>query len=316
MLRINHRDIKASITVEASLSFSLVLFVLFLILGPIFILQTSKEIIMSVDNQSKNISYYQMLKENINNENVDYKKLNNDSLNDQIYVSEAETNDNDTFFNVITESLSNLCNYGLLYATIKNNINQLRNDNNPFDNLSLILPYDIDVYDEKTKNIKFDFITWFKLPYNLFNIADINQRFVSYRRAFVGVDGDRYENTTDAIEDSDKVYIARNHINSHIYHLDRYCTYLQKNTTKISFGNLSNYKNDNAESYFACEYCLKNVHLSNSSYIYITHYGDKYHYLEDCPKMTAIVTEITIDEAKERGLNACSKCLKSNDDGD
>ena len=35
-----------------------------------------------------------------------------------------------------------------MYSTIKNNINQLRNDNNPFDNLSLILPYDIDVYDE------------------------------------------------------------------------------------------------------------------------------------------------------------------------
>lgn len=306
---------KASITVEASLSFSLVLFVLFLVLGPIFILQTSKEIILAVDNRSKTISYYQMLKENLSNEDTDYSKLTNDALNDQIYVNDMELKDNETFSNVITESLFNLSNYGLLYATIKNSINETHNSNNAFDNLRLILPYEFDVYDEKTKNIRFDFISWFQLPFNLFNVPDLAQRFISFRRAFVGVDGDRYEDITTIDENDNTVYIAMNHINSHIYHLDRYCTYLQKNTTKISFQELSHYTNADGKSYISCGYCCGNIHLSINSNIYITRYGDKYHYLERCPKMTAIVTEISIDDAKERGLKTCAKCARnSNDD--
>ena len=314
MLRTKDESYRASITVEASLSFSLVLFVLFLVLWPIFILQTSKEIILTVDNQSKIISYYQMLKENLSNENTDYTKLINDSLNDQIYVNEAEVRDQDTFSNVITESLFNLSNYGLLYATIKNNINKTNDNKNAFDNLRLILPYELDVYDDKTKNIKFDFISWFQLPFNLFSIPDLDQRFVSFRRAFVGVEGDRYEAENDETDNSDKVYIARNYINSYIYHLDRYCTYLQKNTTKIAYSDLSSHTNEDGDNYISCEYCCRDIHLSDNSNIYVTRYGDKYHYLEKCPKMTAIVTEITIDDAKERGLNACAKCMRNIDD--
>ena len=314
MHRIRYEGLSCSITVEASLSFSLVLFILFLTLGPIFILKSSEEIILTVDNQSKMISYYEMLKENLDNDNTDYKRLANDELNDEIYVNDMEVADEDIFSNVIFESLVNLVNYELLLTNIKHNLNENQNEYNVYDNISFLLPYDIDVYDEKTKIIKYDFFTWFKLPYNLFNIDDINQRFVSYRRAFVGVDGDRFADNVEAEDDENKAYIARNHINSHIYHVDRYCTYLEKRTTSIIFENLNQHTNDNGDHYTACEYCLRNIHLSDNSIIYITKYGDRYHHLAKCPKMTAIVTEITIDEAKERGLSACSRCSRDNND--
>lgn len=313
MHHIETDSLVASITVEAALSFSLVLFILFLTLGPIFILKSSEEIILATDNQSKQISYYEMLKENLDNDNTDYKRLANNELNDEIYVNNVEVENDDIFSNVIYESLVNLCNYRLLYSNIKHNLNKNNNEYNAYDNISLLLPYDIDVYDEKTKIIKYDFFTWFKLPYNLFGINDLNQRFVSFRRAFVGVDGDRYGDDNESENNSDKVYIANNYIYSQVYHVDRYCTYLEKHTTQITFGSLSDNVNNNGENYTACEYCIKNNHLSDNSKIYITQYGDKYHYLERCPKMTAIVKEITIDEANERGLRACSKCSKSDD---
>lgn len=314
MHRIEYDSLGASITVEAALSFSLVLFILFLTLGPIFILKSSEEIILATDNQSKLISYYEMLKENLDSDNTDYKRLANNELNDEIYVNDAEVENKDVFSNVIFESLVNLCNYELLYANIKHNLNENQNDYNAFDNLSILLPYDIDVYDEKTKIIKYDFFTWFKLPYNLFGINDINQRFVSLRRVFVGVDGDRYGENIEPEADSDKVFITKNHIYSHIYHVDRYCTYLEKHTTQITFSSLSENENHNGDQYTACDYCLRNTLLSDNSKIYITQYGDRYHYLERCPKMTAIVKEITLDEANERGMRACAKCSRNDDE--
>ena len=313
MLHTEQEILTASITVEAALSFSLVLFILFLTLGPIFILKSSEEIILATDNQSKLISYYEMLKENLDNDNTDYKRLANNELNDEIYVNDTEVDSKDVFSNVIYESLINLCNYELLYVNIKHNLNENQNEDNAFDNISLLLPYDIDVYDEKNKNIKYDFVTWFKLPFNLFGINDLNQRFVSLRRAFVGVDGDRYEQDVESENDVDKVYIANNHTQSNVYHTDRYCTYLEKKTSQITFSLLLEKENSNGEKYTACDYCLRNIHLSASSKIFITQYGDKYHYLERCPKMTAIVKEITIDEANERGMRACSKCSKNED---
>ena len=313
MLHTEQERLTASITVEAALSFSLVLFILFLTLGPLFILKSSEEIILATDNQSKLISYYEMLKENLDNDNTDYKRLANNELNDEIYVNDTEVDSKDVFSNVIYESLINLCNYELLYVNIKNNLNENQKEDNVFDNISLLLPYDIDVYDEKNKNIKYDFVTWFKLPFNLFGINDLNQRFISLRRAFVGVDGDRYEQYIETGNDNGKVYIAKNNVFSNIYHIDRYCSYLEKSTIQITFSSLLNKDNYNGKKYTACDYCLRNIHLSASSKIFITQYGDKYHYLERCPKMTAIVKEITIDEANERGMRACSKCSKNED---
>lgn len=314
MHHISIKQYKASITVEASLSFSLMLFVLFLMLGPLFILKSSKELILTIDNQSKLMSYYQMLKQNINDLDTDINKLADDKINDIIYVNENETKDKNTFSNVIFESLINLSNYEILFVNIKNVLNPYKSINNIHDNLSLILPQNIDVFDENSKIIKYDLLAFFNLPFNLFHLKDVDQRFVSYRRAFVGVEGDRF-GETESSDDSNIVYIANNHVNSHIYHVDRYCTYLEKKTTQIIFGNLSSNKNYQNENYTPCDYCLKNIIISNDSKLYITKYGDKYHYLENCPKMTAIVTNISLDKAVERGLNACSKC-KSNDDID
>lgn len=305
---------KASITVEASLAFSLTLFALFLCLGPMFIIKTNKDMMLLIDNQSKMVSYYEMLKQNFeeNKENVDYSKLSNDSLNDEIYVNDEETKNKDTFFSNITESLFNLFNYEMIFIKTKNKYND--DNNNAYNNLHMILPYNFDVFNDETKIIKYDLYAFFKLPFNLFNVNDVNQRFVNLRRAFVGVDGDRYNEVVSESDKSDKVYLARNHIYSHIYHEDRYCTYLEKKTTQITYNDLNTKKTETGNKYLPCDYCMKNIHLSNDSNIYITKYGDKYHYLEKCPMMTAIVSESSIDEAIEKGLTACSKCRREQND--
>ena len=70
---------KFSITVEASLSFSITIFVLTIILGSLFVIESSKKIINKIENDSRNLSYYQMIKKNLDDEN---KSISFNGLND------------------------------------------------------------------------------------------------------------------------------------------------------------------------------------------------------------------------------------------
>ena len=70
---------KFSITIEASLSFSIAIFILIIILGHLFIIESSMKIINKIENDLRNLSYYQMIKKNLDDEN---KSISFNGLND------------------------------------------------------------------------------------------------------------------------------------------------------------------------------------------------------------------------------------------
>ena len=299
--------IKCSITVEASLIFPIVICILFLLLGPLSIIYTSSNIMILLDKQSKNISYYEMLKENIdsNDDKLELDKLNNTELNKEIEM----TTDPNEKKNYILESIENLTNYGLIIYNLMRDYD----NNNIFNNIRLIIPKKEDIFDDNTKMITEDIYVYFKLPLNLFFVEDICQRFVNERRAFVGIYGDRYQ-TIDIQRDLELVYIAYNHIYSNVYHIKKECTYLIKNVQRININNITNYKNDAGSNYDKCIYCYKHYNGSDVKDVYITKYGIYYHIKNNCPKMTAYTKAITKDEANELELRICEKCRKEADE--
>ena len=64
---------------------------------------------------------------------------------------------------------------------------------NAYSNNDLIIPNYMKVYDENTGMIKYDLTVFFKLSFDFFNLPDLYQRFVSNKRAFIGIDGNRFE---------------------------------------------------------------------------------------------------------------------------
>lgn len=293
---------KCSITVEASLIFPLVICILFLLLGPLCIVYTSSNIIISIDNQSKRISYYQMLKENIEkyDDNLLLDKLNNTELNNEVEMINSD--DKEDF---VLESIENLTNYGLIiYELMKNYDN-----NNIFNNIKYILPRRENIYDVNSKMITEDIYVHFKLPLNILYLNGVYQRFVNERRAFVGTDGDRYKDIEEEVTDEDLVYIAYNHIYSNVYHSKKSCTYLIKNLEKVNVINISDYKNDSGANYEKCNYCYR-YYNTNANIVYITKYGECYHIEENCPRLTAYTKSINKTEADELGLRICEKCKR------
>ena len=284
-LILKNKKSKASITVEAAISFSLTIFILFLMLGPIFILKSSIDIALKLDNTIDKMNYYAIIKYNLDNtvKNEDEKKNINDKINS-------------------VEIIENLTNHSMVILDV---LNIFKKEKNTFDNISAIIPTIYDVYDDKTGVINYNYDVYFNLPFNFFNIRAPIQQIVAYRRAFIGVDGDRFNKEKDTY-----VYVARNHTYSNIYHLYLDCTYLTKDTEMVEYKNLNSKKNANGNNYTKCSLCFKNINCDENTKCYITKYGINYHYKENCPKgLDAYITKELEDDIKEKGYNPCSRCI-------
>lgn len=291
---------KCSITVEASLSFSIAIFVLILILGPLFVIESSVKIINGIENDTRNLSYYQMINNNLKDEKkiISFEKIdNNIDDNDQSLNKYIDKNN-------VKDSIKNLISIGV---TISKLLNLNIDKNNAYSNIDLIIPNDMTVYDENSGIIKYDITVFFKLPFNFFNVPSLYQRFVSYKRAFLGIDGNRFINN-NGISVLDEIYVSNNFKISKVYHNNIQCNRLVKQTESVYFHDIDNHRNDDNKKFDKCDYCFKNINILNNTIVYITKYGNRYHSYSSCPLMTAYISIVPSSYIEEYGLRLCEIC--------
>ena len=285
-----HKKLNASITVEASIGFTLTIFILFLLLGPLFIIKTSSDILIKLNNASKLRCEYEMVKDSFKDTEI------GETI--KSYLNEYSIPGDDF------QNLENIINFGLMAFDFVNEYDESKRE---YKNVSYVYNKNVEVYMDDTNEVLYDFVFGFKLPYNLLHIDDIRKRLVNNRRAFVGAPPNRFSD--DGI-DSDFVYVANNHINSSIYHLYLDCTYLIKKTESLTYSEVPNKRNDSNKKYTKCDYCFRTINLTDNTTCYITQYGDKFHYRDNCPVMTAYVTKIPKESIENYNLILCSRCSK------
>lgn len=284
------KKLNASITVEAAFSFTITVFVLFLMLGPLLIIKTTSDVLVKLNDTSKSRCSYEMAKYYLSDTDF-YKKLN------------AKMKDND-FLNDNLKKIEDVINFGTMILDFNDEYDENKRE---YRNIDYIYNKNEEVYDEKTDEVRYDFVFGFTLPYNLYHIEDIRKRLVNNRRAFVGSIGDRFSFVE---ESGDFVYVANNHVYSNIYHLFLDCTYLNKKTISTTYKDIGMKRNDANKKYSKCDYCFKSVNINDLTICYITQYGELFHYKSDCPLMTAYVTKIPKEKIDEYDLNLCSRCSK------
>lgn len=285
-----HKKLNASITVEAAIGFTLTIFILFLLLGPLFIIKTSSDILIKLNSASKLRCKYEMIKDSFKDTRI--------GLDIKSYLDEYSI-PGDKF-----QNLENIINFGLMSLDFANEYDESKRE---YRNISYVYNKNAEVYLEDTNEVLYDFVVGFKLPYNLLHIEDIRKRLVNNRRAFVGAPPNRFSNLD---ESGEFAYVANNHINSSIYHLFIDCTYLIKKTETVSYKNIPSKRNDSNKKYTKCDYCFRDVRLNDDTACYITQYGDKFHYRDNCPVMTAYVTKIPKESIENYNLVLCSRCSK------
>ena len=279
---------KASITVEAAFSFTITVFVLFLMLGPLLIIKTTSDILIKLNDASKARCNYEMLKSDL----ADTK------ISEEIkgYINEHD------FINENIDTIENIINFGSMILDFNDEYDDSKSE---YRNIHYIYNKNQEVYNEETDEVLYDFIFGFNLPYNLYHIEDVRKRLVSNRRAFIGAVGDRFSFTE---ESGDFVYVANNHVYSNVYHLFLDCSYLKKKTTSVAYRDIPNERNEANHKYSKCDYCFKKVNLNDDTVCYITQYGDRFHYSSTCPLMTAYITKILKENIDQYNLNLCSRC--------
>lgn len=91
-----------------------------------------------------------------------------------------------------------------------------------------------------------------------------------------------------------------------VYHKDARCTYLDMSIQSVQRDAVNELRNQSGGRYYPCESCGKVQ--TDSTLVYITLYGTRYHTSLECKKIKRNIYAISIDEAY--GLGGCSKCVK------
>lgn len=104
-------------------------------------------------------------------------------------------------------------------------------------------------------------------------------------------------------EDGTTVYITET---GTVYHLNKSCSHI-----KLSIETINEkpdwQRNKSGGKYYPCESCCKND-ISNEGPYYITSYGDRYHRRRDCSRIKRTVKEVHLSEVGSR--TRCKRCGK------
>ena len=142
----------------------------------------------------------------------------------------------------------------------------------------------------------------YRLPFSVFGLGSIHQSVTAVRRAWMG----RTEGGLTAAsggggtEDSETVYIGKN---STRYHSSPSCHYLSNDLTAVSFESVSGERNSSGSKYHPCSRCAKGV---TGGTVYISPSGTSFHTTESCSAITAYARPVLKSEVAH--LGPCSYC--------
>lgn len=140
-----------------------------------------------------------------------------------------------------------------------------------------------------------------KVLFDVFGIGDLHVTARARMSRWTGVT--RVESNEEGMENSDTVYITKA---GTVYHLYKDCTYLSVKLTKVNYSEISSKRNASGGKYYPCSLCAKNS--GEADCVYISKYGESYHFDEKCRNIYHNISEITKDEVGNREM--CSKCRK------
>lgn len=270
--------IKASATVEAALVMPLYIYAVMAVTYMMQIYQIRLEVDAALYNALREQNKYNYL-------NYVQKEKQNDEI-----INEKDININDTIVGSLSLHSVLIKNLGSEYAKEHN----IKGGNSGIK----IICYS---YDSSTIQAAAEYSV--KNPFDILGIGYIKvvQEFtyeVWLGEKYAGDYGKDKDNT-------DSVFITRT---GTVYHKTRNCPALNIDVKMVDFSQINNYRNKNGSIYYPCSKCKKynNKNESSYEYVYVTDYGVRYHWDENCSEINRTIIEISRN--KVTGMRACRLC--------
>lgn len=99
------------------------------------------------------------------------------------------------------------------------------------------------------------------------------------------------------------VYVTQN---GEVYHMRKSCPYLSLSIQKIEKAKIPVLRNKDGAKYKECKSCKREESISMS--VYITNYGERYHYDMNCSGLKRTIYQRKLSEVE--GKEPCAKCWK------
>jgi len=103
-----------------------------------------------------------------------------------------------------------------------------------------------------------------------------------------------YLGNTNNRTESEYVYITKD---SEVYHRGSNCVRLKRDVIEISEDKLQDYRNMDRKKYYKCSKCSNKEKNGN---VYITPYGERYHYSIECSEIVVGIYKIPIGEIGDK----------------
>ena len=262
------KSYSASMTIEASLSLSLFLLAMVMLMTPLLILNRSIKISKGLEKNARSISMYKYL---------EHYGLMKTSVADIPHIEEILAVGETALEDILLPSELNTIGMQNI-RTWKSRITK--------EDILLDLEYEE------------------LIPLSIIDKKSIYQEIIAHRRAWIGVKGARWEKDSEEEKtEEEKVFVIDGP--SMVYHKNRDCTYISNEFLSSSAKGLDGTEAKYGGKFSPCKACKPS---KNSSVVYYTEAGRRYHSSTDCPAMRSSVHEIPLSQAISEGRHSCPRC--------
>lgn len=272
---------RGSITIEAAVVLPLFMFMLISIISIIEIIKCYEDVEINLYKAAKEISLYIAGTDVIDNLSGE--------INDNIVSDALLTVLSDTYTSNMMQK--QLLEDGQSYPYIAGGVDslnywqskvKLRETNNE-DIVDLVVTYEL------------------APSFNFFNLKPYKVINRCRMHAWTGYEG------TGANKDENAERIVYVTDTGNVYHLSRSCSHLTLSINPILYDSLSNSRNSGGGKYSLCEKCGDLFNLENSTVVYITSEGDRYHSSLTCSGLKRTINEVPISQVGDKRV--CSRCV-------
>ena len=141
----------------------------------------------------------------------------------------------------------------------------------------------------------------YRLPFSVFGLGSIHQSVTASRRAWTGrTKGGLTSSGSGNAQEEEMVYVGKN---STRYHSSASCHYLSNDLTAVSYASVSGERNSGGKKYHPCSRCAKGV---TGGTVYIMPSGTSFHTSASCSAIRSYGRAVPKSEVAH--LGPCSYC--------
>ena len=276
------KKVRASLTIEASLSLTLFLFFVILLSVPMEILDTQRKVQTALETAGREIGWQAY---------ITYRLAHGEA--GALFSREtAGPNQNDSSYG---EAAGGILTGTALAVYLRGKV--VKAGGERLEHVSCLGSFVSGDGEEIDLRASYEY----RLPFSVFALDGVSLTSRSRRRGWIGEEGGSFETLAESEKEERMVYVGKGGTR---YHLDPGCHYISNQISAVAGAQIGEKKNADGRHYRPCAVCGSQA--KSGGVVYVLPHGEYYHGRADCSSLAYYVRRVPLSQAEH--LGACSYC--------